>query len=75
MTPKEKDIANMKCWVFRMAQVKWKKKPKDCVRIFSDYGLFNYIDEAYDYLHLNGYKLVLNDIEGILKDKGVTLDD
>ncbi len=29
-----KDIADMQCWVFRMAQVKWKISAKECAAIF-----------------------------------------
>ena len=26
------DIADMQCWVFRMAQSKWKMSPSDCAK-------------------------------------------
>ena len=28
------DIADMQCWVFRMAQAKWKMAPSDCAELF-----------------------------------------
>ncbi len=28
------DIDDMQCWVFRMAQNRWKKSPEECVKIF-----------------------------------------
>lgn len=73
MTNKQKDIDNMKCWVFRMAQKSWNKKPEECAQLFCEYGLFKYISESYDYLHLNGYNTVLNDLENILREKGVSI--
>lgn len=32
----DKDIADMQCWVFRMAQVKWNISPKECAAIFKN---------------------------------------
>ena len=28
------DIADMQCWVFRMAQTKWNMSPGDCAALF-----------------------------------------
>ena len=27
------DVADMQCWVFRMAQSKWKMSPSDCAEL------------------------------------------
>ncbi len=28
------DIEDMQCWVFRMAQTRWKLSPQECAKIF-----------------------------------------
>ena len=60
MSERQLDIADMQCWVFRMAQSKWKMSSSNCA-------------ECYDILHLNGYSCVLHDVETLLKNRGVTL--
>ena len=57
------DIADMQCWVFRMAQSKWKMSPSDCAKLF----------KKYDILHLNSYECALHDVETLLKNRGVTV--
>lgn len=49
------DIADMQCWVFRMAQSKWKMSPSDCAELFKKYDILGFIADCYDILHLNSY--------------------
>ena len=37
------DIADMQCWVFRMAQSKWKMSPSDCAKLFKKYDILGFI--------------------------------
>lgn len=67
-----REINHMKCYLFRLAQTKWKLSPNETSKVFVDNNLFNYITECYDSLHLSSYKLALNDLETILENKGVT---
>ena len=67
------DIEDMECWIFRMAQKRWQFSPYICAEIFKKYDLLGFIDECYDLLHLNGYERTLDDIEELLKNKGVQL--
>lgn len=73
MTERQIDIEDMKCWVFRIAQKRWKVKPNRCAKIFKKYDLLGFIDECYDLLHLSSYERTLNDIEELLRNKGVQL--
>jgi hypothetical protein len=66
------DIDDMQCWIFRMAQIKWHKSPQECAKIFQDNQVFEFISDCYDYLHLSSYKCALNDVEKMLKNRGVT---
>ena len=51
MSEHDIDIADMQCWVFRMAQSKWKKTPEACSKIFQDSDVFGFIASCYDILH------------------------
>ena len=83
MSERQLDIADMQCWVFRMAQSKWKMSSSNCTELFRKYDILGFIaecydilgfiSECYDILHLNGYSCVLHDVETLLKNRGVTL--
>ncbi len=69
---KARSINHMKCYLFRMTQEKWNTNPSTTAKIFNENKLFDYIAECYDSLHLSSYQLALNDLETILKNRGVT---
>ncbi|MCD7903785.1 MAG: DUF3791 domain-containing protein [Oscillospiraceae bacterium] len=69
----KKDITDMQCHVFRMAQKKWKVSPKQCADIFEKCDILGFIEECYDSLHLRSYKAALNDVEIILRNEGIEL--
>ena len=69
----DEDIADMQCWVFRMAQVKWNMSAKECAAIFKKYNIFGFIADCYDSLHLNSYACALDDVETLLHNQGVTV--
>ena len=45
-------------------------KPREANRMFERYGIWNYIEQCYDSLHMSGDEYVLNDIECILRSQG-----
>ncbi len=71
MSQAQVNISHMQCWLFRLAQSKWKKTAKETTELFKQYGLLDYIAECYDVLHLSSYQLALHDLEAILAQKGV----
>lgn len=73
MGERDIDIADMQCWVFRMAQTKWKLSPEACAEIFKNNDVFDFIFNCYDSLHLSRYECVLADVEEMLKNRGVTV--
>ncbi len=73
MTEKQIDIADMQCWLFQMAQDKWKISPQKCNQIFKKYKILDFIEECYDILHLSSYDCALKDIEKLLANKGVKI--
>ena len=42
-------------------------------RLFKEYAIWNYIEDCYNTLHLNGDEYILNDIEQIMAARGVDL--
>ena len=46
MSEHEINIADMQCWVFRMAQTKWNMPAKDCVELFKKYNIFDFIADC-----------------------------
>lgn len=73
MTQRQLDIADMQCWVFRMAQSKWNITPKECAEIFKKYNILGFISECYELLHVSSYACALADVEDILRANGVNV--
>ena len=73
MSQEQIAIADMQCWVFRKAQKKWNISPVQCAKIFKKYDLLGYISECYDLLHVSSYQCALEDVEDILREKGVSI--
>lgn len=73
MSERQRDIADMQCWLFRMAQTRWKKTPEDCAKIFQNNDVFGFISKCYDFLHLSSYECALDDVEEMLKNRGVAV--
>ena len=46
---------------------------KAVAKLFSDYGVFNYIYEFYDVLHTTGHNYINNDIDIYLKSRGAVM--
>lgn len=73
MHPQNIDIDDMQCWLFRMAQKRWNKSPEACAKIFEENQIFDFISDCYDYLHLSSYECALDEVETMLKNRGVSL--
>lgn len=67
------DIADVQCWVFRMAQTKWGKTPEECTKIFQENEVFEYISKSYGILHLSSYECALKDVEDFLRNRGIRI--
>lgn len=59
--------------IFRIFCTEAKISPIEGDKLFSEYGIWKYLEDAYDVLHLNGDEYALNDVMEILKAKGVNL--
>ena len=72
MTPRESDIADMKCWLLRLAQKRWGVSAAEVALVFRQADVYSYITDLYDLLHLSGYDRALDDVEKYLVAKGCT---
>ena len=59
-------INSMKCFAFQYALDRWEKTSKEVLKIFKKGKVFEYIKDNYEYLHINGYEFILDDIEEYL---------
>lgn len=73
MSQEQINISHMQCWLFRLAQSKWKQTPEETTSLFKQFDIFGYIADCYDTLHLSSYQHALNDIEALLAQKGVVV--
>lgn len=73
MPNNQSNISHMQCWLFRLAQSKWELTPADTIALFKRFGIFEYISDCYDILHLSSYHHALNDIEMLLAHNGITV--
>lgn len=49
---------------------KYKLSFRDCSILFQKFGIFCYLSENYDYVHLAGIDSIVRDIEKLIKCKG-----
>lgn len=73
MSPRQSDIADMKCWLLRLAQTRWHMPAARVTQLFSEADAYDYVTELYDLLHLSSYERALDDIETYLTAKGHSL--
>ena len=64
------EIIFMETRVFSEFVRKYNLKPKHANYLFEKYGIWKYIEECYDVLHMNGDDYVLDDIVYILQNRG-----
>lgn len=67
------DVADMQCWVFRMAQIRWNLSPEECASVFKKNDILGFIERCYDILHLSSYECALDDVEEMLRNRGVVV--
>lgn len=50
MSPRQSDIADMKRWLLRLAQKRWRMPAVRVAQLFSEAGVYDYVTELYDLL-------------------------
>lgn len=69
----KKDLFMMQVRLFRLAQLRWCLSAKECSRLFRSYRLYAYIENCYDFFHVQGDEANLLDMAAFLATKGVRL--
>ena len=67
------EVLYMETRIFSEFCERKKIKAKEANRIFNTYKIWDYIENCYDMLHINGDENVLNDVDIILKRQGVCI--
>lgn len=67
-TKKNQDIDFLKCHIFRLAQKKWGLTKEKCLEIFSKNKLFKYIEDNYEFIHMQGLNTSISDLEMVVKN-------
>ena len=67
------EILFMEIRVFRDFLNRFKMRAADAYRLFDENGIWNYIENGYDVLHMSGDECVLNDIKQILIKNGAMI--
>jgi len=67
------EILFMEMRLLQQFCVRHKLKSVTVSQMFNDHNIWNYIEECYDTLHMNGDEYILNDIEEILISQDVAL--
>lgn len=67
------DLFMLQVRLFRLAQIRWDKNPKECEAIFNKYDINSYIETCYEEYHVQGDDANFDDIENYLTNKGWTL--
>lgn len=68
-----KAVADMQSWVFRNAQRKWGMTSAECAEVFKKYNIYKFISDCYGLLHVSSYNNALEDVETLLRNKGVAV--
>lgn len=50
MSSRQSDIADMKCWLLRLAQRRWRMPAVRVAQLFSEAGVYDYVTKLYDLL-------------------------
>lgn len=64
------EVLFMQMRLFRMYREHAGLSPKACNALFQEQGIWDFIADCYDYLHLEGDDAVLLDIEAKLANRG-----
>ena len=70
----ERQITFMQARICRLAARRWRSSLHDVMQVFAENRVLYYIEDCYDYFHLEGDEAVLDDVERYLKNRGVVID-
>lgn len=68
------EIVFMQARMLRLASEEWHMPVQKANELFAQYGILKFIEDCYDVFHMEGDPAVFDEIEIVLKNKGVDLD-
>ena len=71
----EAEITFMQTRLIRLASEEWQLSIDEAVDLFRKAGVFEYIENGYGIFHCEGDEAVLEDIEEMLKRRGIDVHD
>ena len=74
MMDKTRQITFMQARISRMAACRWGVPLRQVMKVFSANGVLEYIEDCFDYFHLEGDEAVFADVEAYLRNRGVSID-
>ena len=66
-------ILYMQTRLTRTAAEKWQKPLAEVIKVFTRYGVLEYIENCYEIFHVQGDEAIFEDIENYLSAKGATI--
>lgn len=66
-------ILYMQTRLTRTAAEKWQKPLAEVIKVFTRYGVLEYIENCYEIFHVEGDEAIFEDIEHYLSAKGATI--
>lgn len=70
----QRQITFMQARISRMASQRWRVPLRQVMAIYCAHSVLEYIEECFDYLHLEGDEAVFDDVMGYLRTRGVNVD-
>lgn len=64
----DEDVDFLKCHIFRLSQKKWGLTKEACLDIYKKNKIFKYIEDNYEFIHMQGLDTSVSDIEKIIKN-------
>ena len=69
-----RQITFMQARITQMASRRWGVSLRQVVDIFREHGVLEYIEDCFDYFHLEGDDAVFHDVTEYLRKRGVDLN-
>ena len=66
-------ILYMQTRLTRTAAEKWQKSLAEVIKVFTRYGVLEYIENCYEIFHVEGDEAIFEDIENYLSAKGAAI--
>lgn len=70
----ERQITFMQARISQMASQRWGASLRQVMTLFCEHGVLEYIEDCFDYFHMEGDEAVLSDVADYLRKRGADPD-